>query len=111
MDAFINAFNATWDAMPTARAQIRVGGHDVIPKALCSGIDLARKGSDQGPFDQGQITVRCLASSETAKITLPKGAKIEVNCLSQGGDWVPLRIARRADRAGIIILNVEDPNE
>jgi hypothetical protein len=110
MTIFETAFNQAWEAMPSARAQIRVGKRDEIAKALCAGLDQLREASEQGPFDHVPVKVRCLATEETDKIKLPIGAVIEVSTVTPVV-WTELRIAGRADRAGIIILTMEDPNE
>jgi len=104
------AFNAAWNGMPSARAQIRVNKRDVIAKALSSGISLATTEDDQGTFNAADVTVRCLASSETATVKLKKGDVVEVMSVPVG-TWVSLRILSRKDSAGIIVLGFETPNE
>lgn len=109
MDAFTAAFDAVYQAMPTARARIRIGQRIVIEKALCSGISLIRENSEYGLYQNGSPTVRLLATDEPAKAQLFIGAVIEVNPASQD-EWVVMRIHGRANRAGILVLTLEAEN-
>jgi hypothetical protein len=104
------AFNAVYTSLSSARAKIRVNKRDVIEQALSSGIGLASQEDDHGTFNVADVTVRCLASAETAAVKLNKGDVVEVMHVPSGV-WVPLRISSRKDQAGIIVLQFETPHE
>lgn len=109
MTLFVNAFDALWDAHTTAQTSIRTGTR-VIAKALCTGIDLTREATEQGLFNQANVTVRIKASDEDKVNPLTIDKVIEVNHLATG-QWVKLRIAARRDSAGLVILGLETPYE
>jgi len=109
MSVFVNAFDALWTAHTTTQAKIRIGTH-VIDKALCTGIDLTREATEQGLYNEANITVRLKATDENKSYPLAIDKLVEINHLASG-EWVKLRIAGRRDTAGLIILNMEAPFE
>lgn len=105
MSTFVNAFDALWDAHTTAKASIRVGTH-VYTKALCTGIDLTREVTEQGLYNEANISVRLKATDENQRYALTIDKVVEINHLASG-EWVKLRIAGRKDTAGLIVLDME----
>lgn len=102
------AFNAIYDAMPLVRCQIRIG-RTVIAKALCAGIGIDRKSTDEGQFGGIAANVRLLAADEPDG-EIKNGTVIEV--LQDGKtEWQSARVGGRFTVGGVTRLVLEAEHE
>lgn len=82
-------FSAMYDAVTEARAQVRIEGKTVLPRALCSGVEFVRENSDYGQTQATSDIVRVEAPAvPPGKLNI--GDEIEVS--GNGGTWVKVRI-------------------
>lgn len=109
INAFVNAFDALWDAQTTAQCKLRIGTHTIL-KAMCSGLNLQREESEQGLYKEASCVVRLKASDESPRYPLAIDRVVELQ-LAGSGDWIKLRIAARRAAANMLILEMETPYE
>ena len=108
MSEAITAFNAVYAGLTDARCQVRVG-RDVVARALCAGIDVARESTDQGQFGRVDANVRLLTADEPGG-EVKNGTVIEV--LQQGHTaWRKVRTGGRYTAGGVTRLTIEAVHE
>jgi hypothetical protein len=105
------AFNAIYSALADARCKIRIG-RAVVAKALCAGITVNRKSTDEGQFGSIDANVRLLAADEPNG-EIKNGTVIEI--LPDGRDektgWIKARVSGRISIGGATRLILEAENE
>lgn len=98
-------FNDLYSHMTEARASVRVGGREVIEKALCSGIEAIREDTDQGTVAATDIMLRILSADEpSGKMAL--GERIEVKMDAETA-WRKLRIRGKMPTGGVMRYSLE----
>ena len=107
----ISNFEQVYLSLPDARCQIRIG-RKVIAKALCAGIGVDRKSTDEGQFGGIAANVRLLASDEPGG-EIANGTVIEI--LQDGKDiktgWLKARVGGRFTVGGVTRLTLEAEHE
>jgi len=84
-----DVFSAMYTAVPEARAQVRIDGQTVLPRALCSGVEFLRENSDYGQTQATSDIVRVEASAvPPGKLNIGDEIEVSVN----GGTWVKVRV-------------------
>lgn len=98
-------FNDLYEHMTEARASVRVGGREVIEKALCSGIETIREDTDQGTVAATGIMLRILAANAVSgKMEL--GDRLEVK-MDADTVWRKLRIRGKMPTGGVMRYSLE----
>jgi hypothetical protein len=109
IDIFTQSFLGMWKSMPTARVKLRRNQY-MIDKALSRGQWHQRERTEQGQFEEANVTVRFLATDESPIAPMTLDALIELQPY-QSEQWRKYRIAERRDQAGLVLLMLETPYE
>jgi glutamine phosphoribosylpyrophosphate amidotransferase len=97
-------FQACWDELEDARAQVRVDRRDVIALALCTGLDELAAASDEGIVYGATGVLRYLSSDEPREVR--PGETVEVQREQDGEKWIKARIDQRKENGGAVRLTL-----
>jgi len=104
MSMATDIFDACWNELSDARAQVRIDRRDVITKALCTGLDELAAASDEGIAFGVTGVLRYLSADEPREVR--PGETVELQRAQDGEKWIKARVDQRKEIGGAVRLTL-----